>query len=622
MPGVFGGFHLTSGPDVHALDTAGMEQELIRFQHHMRTRRGQHVGNGCIGVLDPNIRDGLAACEEYPDRRITIAIFGEINHHRKERTPRVADRLAGWYGISPATATKRVAELHGAFCFAVHDHRDSSLLLATDRTASRPIHYCVINGALYFAPSLRGFLGLRGFSPKLSLGCAASFLANGSWIADATFFENVHSLPPASTLVVREGKVRVEAYWDMKFQEDAGDEGLEAYATALQPLIRSAVAGHLDSIPDKAAMVVPISGGYDSRAILATIRDAYDGPLRTITWGVNETDPHADGFIGRRVASAMGTDHLFIERSRSARLAHEVQQTIRQVDASIDDPIRHHGELGIMNQLRAFGCTDLFRGDEVFGYLGAVRSDAEALSTVGFVKAKDLGQVLSLIAPEWRDSARDEYNLLIEGFQKGAESMRDPTNRKDYFYFRGRLVHVLHRSSFYKMPFLNVRLPWLDPELLDFMRIVPARHRVHKAVFVRALEQMYPGIGDIPYATRLSLENWRAELRTDFVLREFVDASLRARSSCFDDVFDGDGIDFLFRTIMSGSLAPRSVDQIVRSSKSALRKLVPGLYSRLKRHALDRVPVPHKSPVSLLFRLVILKLWLGDLERHNNSNES
>ncbi|MFW6002710.1 MAG: asparagine synthase-related protein [archaeon] len=62
------------------------------------------------------------------------------------------------------------------------------------------------------------------------------------------------------------------------------------------------------------SFVVPISGGYDSRGILGCLREMTDKPIKTVSWGVNESDINSEAYIGRKIARFMNTEH-FLEKN-------------------------------------------------------------------------------------------------------------------------------------------------------------------------------------------------------------------------------------------------------------------------------------------------------------------
>lgn len=610
MPGVFGGCSVENGSPAPHERLVSMARALTKTGAYRPVLPAPESAAG-IGVVDPAIRPGLASFGDFPDRGIAIALYGELYGPSADATTDPLAFLADWYAGNPRTAPSRAATLDGSFVIAIHDYRERELLLINDHTASRPLYYMVAGDLLHFSPELRGLSCLPGFDPTISLGCLVSFLTNGTWLNDATIYSAVRSLPPASTLLVRDGRVAIRRYWEYTFRDEQPDEGLDAYVEGLAPLLRNAVRKRLDATPDLSTAIVPISGGYDSRGILAALREMHDGPLMTVTWGTGETDPEGDGYVGRRVAERLDTRHQFMRREGSGDLARDVREMVHMVEGSNDDPMHHRTELSTMRQIARLGATDLLRGDTLCGYHGGVETDAEALASVGILQAKDTGPVLSVLSPRLAADGREAYHALIEQLRAGT-SLADPNNRKDYYYFSARLLHLLHRSSYYKLSVLDVKQPWLDVGVLDFYKDVPARYRMDKILYARTIDRMFPNLRDIPYATRHSLEDWPHQVRTDPDLRRFISSVLLEHENGFDEYVDPARLrSFVEACLADRSTAPRRASA-VHTAKEVIRRVSPALYRGIKKRVMPRVAVPQTSPVPLLFRLVIAKLWFDE----------
>lgn len=613
MAGIFGGCRIR---DVHPID-----DHLLQRMGELLTRLPGHAAyysdtgdRHSIGVIDPGIRPRLARFTHLPASGLALGYYGDFYSISGRPAADPIASILAWYEQDSFTAAERCAALDGSFVLVIQDYNRGQLIVVNDVTATRPLFYTECAGTLYFSPELRAFAGLPGFDPAISMGCLLSLLANGSWIHDRTLLHHVRSLPQGSALVVTPDNFRIHRYWSFSFDENAPDLGLDAYVEELMPLLRRAVAKRLACIPDPGRMVIPISGGYDSRALLACVREAYGGELHTVTWGTDEADPLGDGYIGRKVAERLETRHSFMRRSGSGSMADDVMDMTDILEASNDDPMYHSSELTTMRAIRELGFTDLLRGDEVFGYNQLVGGDGEALNAVGFAQSKDLEHLLPLIRSPLREEARDAYEDLLTAVRESTQ-MQDPTNRKDYYYLTCRLLHVLHRSSYYKHTVMDVHLPWIDVDILNFYRRVPPRHRAHKRLFVKTVAAMFPDLKSIPYATRTSLEDWTDRLRNDNGLRSFLRDVLVEDDAALDGLLDPEAVAaFAESRLAAGTPARASVrNRLVGFSKEALRRSSPALYRVVKNRFLQRVAITPESPVPLLFRLVVARLWYRNL---------
>jgi hypothetical protein len=402
--------------------------------------------------------------------------------------------------------------------------------------------------------------------------------------------------------------IRVVRYWRHRFEPSPDDAGEDYYAGKLSALMVEAVERRTR---DPGTMVVPISGGYDSRALLACLRRITDAPLRTVSWGTNETTEDADARIGQRVASRIGADHRFLRRDPDT-LPTDFAGMFERFDGLTDDAVFHHGELGLMQRIRyEIGGEYLVRGDECFGFGGTAVTDLEALRRIAVYDLAHVPAVLAIL----ESRARAEFIQLsaraIDEVRADSTAVH-PLDRKDDFYFSQRLFHYLNRSSYYKLTVLELQNPWLDRRILEFVGGLPRQYRIDKALFKRVVHAMFPELHDIPYARRHSLEDWGIALRKSRTLQSFLHRQLLEHENGLDEIIDRNAVKARLSSFESGTTAvhrPRASDLARRTLARA-----PWLYRIAKRLASKHLPVRDIDPAMVLLRLVVVRRWYDEFD--------
>src|SRR5205807_10350624 len=102
-----------------------------------------------------------------------------------------------------------VRSLDGMFAFALWDARTSKLVLARDRVGKKPLFYAPRDGSLTFASELGALVADEGIKRDVDPRAIDCFLAYGYIQAPLSVLRGVSKLPPASTLVYREGNITV-----------------------------------------------------------------------------------------------------------------------------------------------------------------------------------------------------------------------------------------------------------------------------------------------------------------------------------------------------------------------------------------------------------------------------
>ena len=202
-----------------------------------------------------------------------------------------------------------VEDLRGMFAFAIWDARRRELFIARDRLGVKPLYYAhTADGSLYFASEIKALLEARAVAPELNYGALPDYLANHAPSGEETLYRGVRRLLPGHTLLWRDGEVRVEKYWDVRFA--GGDGGADRRCEG--DLIEEWAELFRTSVRLRLMADVPLgmflSGGIDSSAIAAVMSRLVDEPVKTFSVAFDEREANELAYA-RLVAERFGTDH-------------------------------------------------------------------------------------------------------------------------------------------------------------------------------------------------------------------------------------------------------------------------------------------------------------------------
>lgn len=243
-----------------------------------------------------------------------------------------AARQFAYTGACPASA------LRGFFAAVFADLTAARrITLATDRHASCPVFYAVLAGTLYFAPEVKALLALPDLPRDPDPAALAFLLSGGQLLNTQTLLTTVRRLGGGEQLIVESGRWHVEPYWS--YTPRAAGDGTSALDLEheLAGAIRAAVARNL---ADPGATVILLSGGRDSRAILAAAHEAVGGRgerLSTATWAFDAHRADSDPATAARLAAAIGARHVCQEMPLEA-YAEQFDDLLWRADALSDFP--------------------------------------------------------------------------------------------------------------------------------------------------------------------------------------------------------------------------------------------------------------------------------------------
>jgi Asparagine synthase len=491
------------------------------------------------------------------------------------------------------------------FSQVVWEAETGTFSVTVDKCASFPVFFKATADWFAFAPEVSALVRVCS-APEPDETAFAQMLVNGHLLGDATLVTGVRRLQGGEALSVAGGQVSRRRWWRFAPGTLCVRGGSADLSAEMSARIHTAVARHLEDPGDAAIF---LSGGADSRAIFGCALRAAGGSgarLRTVSWSAGEESSEgSDAAIARRIAAAAGTRHSFVRRELEAEL---IPRVVAMIGGLSEMAAFHAHELRIMEGLRAEGIARVLRGDEVFGYHGAVESIDQALDAIyiGRLVRSPVCRALLRRKLDAPFCARDEAALQeaireAEGFS--------PLQAKDCLYFNHRLQCYLHTASYYKQSLLDHRNALLDGDILDFLALVPDEDRVEKRLFQDCMRNAHPSVWSVPLASSRGLEDWSVLMRSHTGLREFLNKELRARDSRVWDYLDIRVVgDFLEAFLAGRFQKPRDVVEFGHARFRFARWMV-----KLGRLGRARHPEPkvfHVRPERLLMRVLTLKLWL------------
>ncbi len=271
-----------------------------------------------------------------------------------------------------------VERFRGFFAFALWDARRSRLFLARDRIGIKPLYYYVAGGAtsadrLVFGSEIKAILEHPDVPRAVDLQSVYHYLGYEFVPGPATMFQGIRKLPPGSILLAQDGRLEVEAYWELRFADSPED------AASLECRVREACrdavqAWMMSDVPEG----VFLSGGLDSTAVLAFAREATTGPLPTFTLGYDDPS-FSEWEYAREAARYYGTEH------REITVAPIGPALIEEAVWHLDEPMTDLSSLPLYLLCREARrdvtvCLSGEGGDEVFvGYDRFIAAKAERL---------------------------------------------------------------------------------------------------------------------------------------------------------------------------------------------------------------------------------------------------
>lgn len=452
-----------------------------------------------------------------------------------------------------------LSRLRGMFAFGLWDQKSQRMVLARDRLGKKPLYYAWGVGALIFASELKALLASGLIERRLNPAAVVAYLTLGSVPAPLTMIEGIQALPPGSTITLQDGRLELKRYWQLTFDAEPSlteVEAVEQVGSLLQEAVRLRLVA---DVPVGAFL----SGGIDSSSIVALMREATGGTIRTFSLVFREQE-FSEGPFAALVAQKFGTEHIEYVMT-AEEVCRELPQIIRAMDQPTIDGVNAYfvskitRESGIIVALSGIGGDELFGGYASFQLvprlyrisqiahavpgctwalgkaLGAKRRDGRIHKLrslfryspspeMAYLAVRGLfldGELQALLHPDLLNQPVQQFTPLGYLHEIISEQHTESLpNLVSWLELRSYMHNQLLRDTdgMSMAHSLEVRTPFLDHRLVEFLAQVPVRVKFAgrpKSLLLNALGGYLPReVVDRPKGTfTFPFEQW---LRTEW----------------------------------------------------------------------------------------------------------
>lgn len=499
MPGLVG-IVSSSGVDGQLLD-----RMVDSLEHEKSYRVDKYISPG-FGIA--RIHLGIFNPESQPvfteDKSLCIFMDGKIygykgklndlknrgHKFRNENDPEFCLHSYEEYGKD------FIKRLNGSFVLLICDLKSEKVIIANDRHGLRVHYYAINNGKLLFAPEAKAILQDEAFKKELNEEAVAEFFAFREFWGDKTFFTGIKVLTPASILTYHGQHLSVEKYWEFQYDPDYG-RSEDEFVDELVRTFKRAVEIRTE---DNLRYGLALSGGLDSRSVLAAIPPARRKDIIAYTFGPKDCD---EVKIAKRVATkAKLKEHLFIEIGPES-IIDSARELVWLTDGGNYIGVSFNCRVGEVLKDKVDVVFDGYALDLTLGgsYLNREKVDCEHEDSLFHIlSAKRLfseEELQKLFSPIFYGKVK---NFPARSFHDEFSKIKAdcPGNRSDQFSISTHLArfpigYVTIRD------FLEISNPTADNDLISVIVRIPPEWRLNHHIYRKFLKQLSPELAKIPY---------------------------------------------------------------------------------------------------------------------------
>jgi asparagine synthase (glutamine-hydrolysing) len=410
--------------------------------------------------------------------------------------------LSAYLEFGPDFATY----LNGAFFIIIYDTARQKLILASDHYGLYPHYYHVTSQQLVFAPEVKGVLCAPGLVRKLDLTAASEYFRFQQILGEKTFHEGISLFPYGSVAQfdIHSGQCSVQRYWDWDHvpyrPQVTFEEAVEEAGQLLQQAVIRLSGGVRPGIF--------LSGGLDSRTLLGFIPPLSTPPVSAV-FGCRDC---RDVIYARQVARAVGSQHYWFNLPNGNWVTENVDLHLKLTEG-FHSWIHMHG-ISILRDLRPVMDCNLtgWDGGTVMGHSDhindiynypvdewtvALRTYQQFTQAYTWPGLTDVEERLLFTPEVGKQMVGRAFESLLAEFSRFWKFRQEYA--AEYFY----IVNHCCRYTFHMVTTirsaLEVRFPFWDYELIDFIYSLPPHLRRDQLMYRTIITRRLPRLAHIPY---------------------------------------------------------------------------------------------------------------------------
>jgi len=395
--------------------------------------------------------------------------------------------------------------LRGMFAFIIFDKKKNEIFGARDFFGIKPLYYAQMGETLMWGSEIKSFLDHPHFKKELNTDVLETYLTFQYSPTAETFFKGVYKLPAAHCFTYKDGKLDVKRYWEVKFNVDEGPD-LEEWVSRISDTFKNSVEVHKFADVEVGSF---LSSGVDS-SYVAAVADVD----KTFTVGFGEDEKYNEIGYAKEFSKYIGKDNF-----SKVITPEEYWGNLSKIQYHMDEPLADPAAIALffVCQLASQQVKAVLSGegaDEIFGGYNIYHNPADMASyfkiprpirkAVGAVAeklphkhginylirgSKDLDE--RFIGNAYMFSEKERKALLkIKTNAPDAMAITKPFYDKVrdqdqvtqmqyldlHLWMTGDILLKADKMSMAHS--LELRVPFLDEEVMALAEKIPAKHRV------------------------------------------------------------------------------------------------------------------------------------------------
>lgn len=410
--------------------------------------------------------------------------------------------------------TEMVQKLRGMFAFVIWDSKNKTAFCARDHFGIKPFYYANVNNTLVFSSEIKAILEFPGFKKEVNTDALEQYLSFQYSVLPECFFKGVYKLPAGHFMVLKNGEIQIERYFDpMMEPKESGD--LEETVSKIEDVVHNTVDAHMIADVEVGSL---LSSGVDSSYVVSEFPGT-----KTFTVGfLDKQSKYNEIRYAEDLCEELGKEN-YSKTIDSDEYFNSISTVMYYMDEPLADPSCI--ALYFVDQLAAKQIKVVLSGEGADEFFGGYNIYHEPLSLKGYQKIprcirKGLAKVASVMPDiKGRDFIIRGSKTVEERFIGNANmfSVKDRekllkthlTHKSPQEIVASTYKKVAHLNDIAKMQYIDTnfwlqgdillkadkmsmahclesRVPFLDVEVFKYAKTLPIDFRCNEEATKRA----------------------------------------------------------------------------------------------------------------------------------------
>ena len=397
--------------------------------------------------------------------------------------------------------------LRGMFAFVIWDKKSKEIFGARDFFGIKPMYYAEMNGTFMFGSEIKSFLCHPSFEKKLNTDALENYLTFQYSPCAETFFKGVYKLLPAHWFRYKNGIMKTERYWSVNFDDDNKPD-LEEWVNRISSTFRDSVEAHTIADVEVGSF---LSSGVDSSYVAAVANVD-----KTFTVGFGEDERYNEIGYAKEFSKYIGKENI-----SKVITADEYWGEFPKIQYHMDEPLADPAAVALyfVCKLASESVKVVLSGegaDELFGGYNIYKEpdDVAIYNAVPMPIRREIGKLCSRLPHKRGVNFFIRRGKTLEERFIGNAYIFSESERKDILAIKTNAPAaaeitkpfydmVKGKDNVTKMQFLDInlwmtgdillkadkmsmanslelRVPFLDKEVMALAQRIPKKYRVTK----------------------------------------------------------------------------------------------------------------------------------------------